>query len=441
MIHFAYPNIKEANNFIGCGRYIVSDDIPSEEYDLADPDSPNMTEIRTVTENMVPDIVSSNLQIYEKRDKPDQNYRGESLDLAYLLAYINTAWPLKKNEFTERNFDIWCTGAIDIKEMQNPWLKAMDNQQFELKLEAFLSENNTDRLFIVPNANISNQKKKMQNQGVDVLSLNEISKKNRKNNNKIVLAIGPNDVPSLVEYLFEKPDNSILTNNTGIKNRVKIAIATIITLLIATGTFVILQSRLLNKQPNLPVESNFIEGKNDVESVLTSEQINERKNENQDSKIPRSNTQNMFSTDSHPRIAILFFENNSPENKELVQLVKQLPDMIFTDFVTTGKYNVVERENIRKIFQEINFVRKEYFNQSTAVRIGKMVGAQYVVFGSIMEVFGKFRLDVRMISVERGIAEAAEGITGKSEDFEFLRRGLVERIVSQHLGKIDSPVK
>ena len=70
MTHFAYPNVQGAKHFIGCGRYIVRNDTPSESYELADPDSPHITEIRAVIENMVPETISSTLQIYEKRDDP-----------------------------------------------------------------------------------------------------------------------------------------------------------------------------------------------------------------------------------------------------------------------------------------------------------------------------------------------------------------------------------
>jgi tetratricopeptide (TPR) repeat protein len=206
MIHFAYPNIRSVKEFIGCGRFVVANDLPSNAYHIADPDSPNITEIRTVAENMVPDIISANRHIFEKCDNPSFQYRGDSLDLAYLLAYINTAWSLKEGNFAERNTDIWCTGAVDIKDRQYPWLKAMDSQQFTLKLNAFISQQNSDKLFIVPNANVSNFKKKLKSKRIPLLSIDEISSRKALIDGKIVIAIGPNDVPALVEYLFEIPD-------------------------------------------------------------------------------------------------------------------------------------------------------------------------------------------------------------------------------------------
>jgi tetratricopeptide (TPR) repeat protein len=210
MIHFAYPNIRSGKEFIGCGRFIVADDLPGSAYHLADPDSPNITEIRTVAENLVPDIISSIRHIFEKRDAPSIQYRGDSLDLAYLLAYINTAWSLKEGYSTERNTDIWCTGAIDIKDRQHPWLKAMDSQQFALKLEAFISQQNPDRFFIVPNANISNSKKKLNSMGVTVLSIGELSNGDRQIEGKVIIGIGPNDVSALVKYFFEVPEIAAL---------------------------------------------------------------------------------------------------------------------------------------------------------------------------------------------------------------------------------------
>ena len=49
--------------------------------------------------------------------------------------------------------DIWCTGCIDLFG-KDPILKSVDTAGFGTKLDAFLSEANSDMLFIVPEANL-----------------------------------------------------------------------------------------------------------------------------------------------------------------------------------------------------------------------------------------------------------------------------------------------
>ena len=137
-----------------------------------------------------------------------------------------------------------------------------------------------------------------------------------------------------------------------------------------------------------------------------------------------------------PRIAILFFENNSPDNQKLNQIVKQLPDMIFTDLMSTKEYEVVEREHINRIIKEQNLSHDKSFDKHFSIEIGRLVGAEYVIIGSALEVFKQFQLMVRLISVKTGIVEASYGITGKIENFDSIRKQLIKELVTKHIKTI-----
>lgn len=155
-IHLAYPNvIPREGKFVGCGRYIAAalGAAPDDRYALVELNIPNITEVHVAALQLAPETVDSKLVIYERKDVAAQAYVGESKDLAYVLALISRSRTLRFPEEALQG-DVWCTGRIDIKGDQTPFLKAVDATGFVYKLEAFLAETTPDRLFVAPAANI-----------------------------------------------------------------------------------------------------------------------------------------------------------------------------------------------------------------------------------------------------------------------------------------------
>jgi hypothetical protein len=76
--------------------------------------------------------------------------------------------------------------------------------------------------------------------------------------------------------------------------------------------------------------------------------------------------------------------------------------MVFIEnaFVNVGKVRVVDRENITKIVKEYEFQQSDLTDESTAVEIGKLSGADIIVIGSISYVGEIFYLNIKIISVE-----------------------------------------
>ena len=78
--------------------------------------------------------------------------------------------------------------------------------------------------------------------------------------------------------------------------------------------------------------------------------------------------------------------------------------MVFIEnaFVNVGKVRVVDRQNIAKIVKEYEFQQSDLTDQSTAVEIGKLSGADIIVIGSISYVGKRYYLNIKLISVETG---------------------------------------
>jgi len=194
MTHFAYPNIKRSV-FVGCGRFTVSETIPGDEYELVEKlNIGNIAEIMDTVSRLSPLSSSSPLHIYFTKDKPIEVYAGDSQNLAYLLALVHCSRKIKC-----QNKDIWCTGSIE----QSLRLKQVDMTGFEIKLKAFLSPKNNDKLFIVPAANIQVFKYLCSEADVQIILLGE-KKLNRHEliTQKTIIAVHATELNLLIDWLF-----------------------------------------------------------------------------------------------------------------------------------------------------------------------------------------------------------------------------------------------
>ncbi len=218
MPHFAYPNVKLiGQTFIGCGRYIAAENPPGEEYnDLATQNiTKKISELQTAAEILISDSVDTKKQIWEKKDLPHETYAGHSQNLAYLLALISR---FREVKFEPLQGDIWCTGTVTMLEGKHPFLEAVDPGGFGIKLEAFLFEENTDTLFIVPAAVIHPSHEAFltaQNTALNVISLTQFKRYSVQeiSERKTILKVRGDELKELVNILFEKSvDKEIAPN-------------------------------------------------------------------------------------------------------------------------------------------------------------------------------------------------------------------------------------
>lgn len=125
------------------------------------------------------------------------------------------------------------------------------------------------------------------------------------------------------------------------------------------------------------------------------------------------------------RIAVMEFAGNSKFDGK-VDL--KLSDMLITSLVKSGKFDVIERTQIELVLSEQNLGMSGIIDESTAVEVGKLLGAEYVLFGVVtsatQQEIDKFAytlvvietsIDVRVIDAETGKIIVAEHASGKSE--------------------------
>jgi TolB-like protein len=129
-------------------------------------------------------------------------------------------------------------------------------------------------------------------------------------------------------------------------------------------------------------------------------------------------------------MAVLPFENNSVTDPDrYAPLNKGLSAMLITDLKNSStSLQMIERDKIQVLLKEIALSQSGSVDQSTAVRAGKILGAQSIVFGSFMVLESRVRMDARIINVETSEVVMAESVVGDSAGFMNLAMELAGKI-------------
>ncbi len=123
-------------------------------------------------------------------------------------------------------------------------------------------------------------------------------------------------------------------------------------------------------------------------------------------------------------IAISYFDNTT-DNSKYNALSKGIADMLITDLSKISDLEIVEREKLEQLLKEIKLGKSKYFDQSTAQKLGKGLGAASILTGAFYIIDETLRIDARLINVETGKIIAAEEVTGSKRDFFSLHKQLV----------------
>ena len=137
--------------------------------------------------------------------------------------------------------------------------------------------------------------------------------------------------------------------------------------------------------------------------------------------------------DETATVAVLNFENHSIFDKEsYASLSSGLAEMMSTPLSQIQSIQLVERRNLQKVIDEIKMAQAGVLSDDKAQQVGKLAGAQYLVFGSFMVAPGdKIRIDMRIVNAETGLTEKAEEVTGKTKNILSLVNTLGKKMVNQ----------
>lgn len=123
--------------------------------------------------------------------------------------------------------------------------------------------------------------------------------------------------------------------------------------------------------------------------------------------------------DNRPTIAILDFDVGAaigqPES-DLDALRRGLAAMTISELAVNPAIRVVERAQIQQILQEQDLAKSDRVDPSTALRIGKLLNAHYMVTGTLFAVHNDFRIAARMFNVETSQIIKTDEVRGKLDN-------------------------
>jgi hypothetical protein len=140
-----------------------------------------------------------------------------------------------------------------------------------------------------------------------------------------------------------------------------------------------------------------------------------------------------------PVVAILDFTNSAMVDYEMYQpFTVGIAGMLLAELRQNPDIELVERERLRQILDEIELGQSGRVDPETAARAGRILGVQHIIFGVfIIDRRENLRIDARAINVETSSVEHVETV---EDDADNLLRA-VQRLGRQLSEGLDLPAR
>jgi curli biogenesis system outer membrane secretion channel CsgG len=126
-------------------------------------------------------------------------------------------------------------------------------------------------------------------------------------------------------------------------------------------------------------------------------------------------TSPLLAQGAKPRVAILEFKNKASHYTwSWYEAGRQAQDMLVTELVKSGKYRVIEREQLQAIMQEKHLSLSGDIDPKTAIQFGKMLGVEYLIAGAVTEL----GVTDRNASVPGGFLRGLPSVSVRSQKME-----------------------
>jgi TolB-like protein len=137
--------------------------------------------------------------------------------------------------------------------------------------------------------------------------------------------------------------------------------------------------------------------------------------------------------DTKPTIAVVDFESIGAEE----HLGKAVSEIMRTALIGTNKFRVVERAQIGRALSEQKLQKSGVIDDKSAVEIGKLLGADLIIIGSVVKIGTSYTINSRMIDVKTGEATLGKSATGNDlNDLTNLSHTLIENLFGSQ-GKVN----
>jgi TolB-like protein len=135
-----------------------------------------------------------------------------------------------------------------------------------------------------------------------------------------------------------------------------------------------------------------------------------------------------------PVVAVLPFDNNSvgKDAADYNGAGKGMAELMTNDLLSNPNVVDVERERIQALLVEQNLTKDKTIDPATAIRLGKIIGAQYVIYGAFMsDGRGNFVLTGKTVNVETSVIANPTRVNSKGDDVLGMIAQLTSKLATE----------
>lgn len=136
--------------------------------------------------------------------------------------------------------------------------------------------------------------------------------------------------------------------------------------------------------------------------------------------------------DTRPGLAVLDFDIGlamGQPREDYEALRRGLAALTVTEVASNPGVRVVERTQLQQILQEQNLGKEGRVDDASLVRVGKLIGAHYMVTGILFDSHGNLRIDARIFDVETSQILKTESVSGKWDNLYDMVPRLAQQLM------------
>jgi len=133
---------------------------------------------------------------------------------------------------------------------------------------------------------------------------------------------------------------------------------------------------------------------------------------------------------TRPTVGVMSFTNAAMVKRdEFAPLTLALAELLSGQLADNPSVTIVERAQLDRVLDEQGLVRSGAVDAATAARLGKLLGAQYMLFGVLLvDPSERMRLDVRTVDVSTSRVLSRHSVSDRDTD-DVMR--LVDRLAAE----------
>ncbi|MEQ8275765.1 MAG: CsgG/HfaB family protein [Deltaproteobacteria bacterium] len=127
-------------------------------------------------------------------------------------------------------------------------------------------------------------------------------------------------------------------------------------------------------------------------------------------------------------LAITYFTNNTGD-AAFDPLGRGLADMLITDLSHVDTIQVVERQRLNDVLDELKLGETKFIDPKTASKMGEGLGAKYIVTGAFISIDPALRIDGRVVEVATSKVVFSTKVEGKKQELFLLEKELASALL------------